>query len=430
MRVRLASLQILIIDEVSMVYKRLLYYIHERLVQIKKCKEPFGGISVIAVGDFYQLPPVKQRKVEILYKENDEYPVDYWIEFFKIIELEEIMRQREDAAFATVLNSLRIERSEEPLSEDAKTMLKECIRDGPDEVLHVYPTNDEVNEYNLKMLRTNCEEFIEITAEDYQKDKTTGKLTLREKPFIRTRTDGLSSSLLFSVKARVMLTRNINVEDGLVNGAIGYISAFELGTNQKRNRVEGIRIVFESKEIGKLQGKKTCHGNEVLIQRIQEDIKEKNTKNVVRHQFPLKLAWACTAHKVQGMTANSVVVNLDRTFAPGQAYVAISRVTSQKGLYIETKDENELPKKIYANPDVKSALEKMAKLIPEHDSLNLHPKDGKFKTIVLLNVQSLRGHFLDLKSDTRFLHADFICITETWLTDNESTKNLEIHDFE
>ncbi|XP_062606870.1 uncharacterized protein LOC134268630 [Saccostrea cucullata] len=430
MRVRLASLQILIIDEVSMVYKRLLYYIHERLVQIKKCKEPFGGISVIAVGDFYQLPPVKQRKVEILYKENDEYPVDYWIEFFKIIELEEIMRQREDAAFATVLNSLRIRKIEEPLSEDAKTMLKECIRDGPDEVLHVYPTNDEVNEYNLKMLRTNCEEFIEITAEDYQKDKTTGKLTLREKPFIRTRTDGLSSSLLFSVNARVMLTRNINVEDGLVNGAIGYISAFELGTNQKRNRVEGIRIVFESKEIGKLQGKKTCHGNEVLIQRIQEDIKEKNTKNVVRHQFPLKLAWACTAHKVQGMTANSVVVNLDRTFAPGQAYVAISRVTSQKGLYIETKDENELPKKIYANPDVKSALEKMAKLIPEHDSLNLHPKDGKFKTIVLLNVQSLRGHFLDLKSDTRFLHADFICITETWLTDNESTKNLEIHDFE
>ncbi|XP_062600922.1 uncharacterized protein LOC134262538 [Saccostrea cucullata] len=430
MRARLASLQILVIDEVSMVYKRLLYYIHERLVQIKKCKEPFGGISVIAVGDFYQLPPVKQRKVEILYKENDEYPIDYWLDFFKIVELKEIMRQREDAAFAGVLNSLRIRTKEEPLSEDVKTMLKECIRDGPDDVLHVYPTNDEANEYNLKMLRTNCGELIEIAAEDYQKDNTTGKLTLREKPFIRTRTDGLSASLLFSVNARVMLTRNINVEDGLVNGAMGYISAFELGMNEKRNRVQGIRMIFDSEEIGKLQGKKTTHGNEVLIQRIQEDIKEKNAKNVVRHQFPLKLAWACTAHKVQGMTTSSVVVNLDRTFAPGQAYVAISRVTSQNGLFIETKDENELPKKIYANPDVKSALEKMVKLIPEHNSLNLYAENGKFKTIVLLNVQSLRGHLLDLKSDTRFLHADLICVTETWLTDNDNSKNFEIHDFE
>ncbi|XP_062610660.1 uncharacterized protein LOC134272446 [Saccostrea cucullata] len=429
MRVKLASLQILVIDEVSMVYKRLLYYIHERLVQIKKCKEPFGGISVIAVGDFYQLPPVKQRKLEILYKENDEYPIDYWLDFFKIVELEEIMRQRDDATFATVLNSLRIRTIEEPLSEEAKTMLKECIRDGPDEVLHVYPTNEEVNEYNLKMLQTSCEELIEISAEDYQKDNTTGKLTLREKPFMRTRTDGLSASLLFSVNARVMLTRNINVEDGLVNGAMGHISAFDFRQAQQRNRVEGIRILFDSEDIGKLQGKRTPHGNEVLIQRIQEDIKEKNTKNVVRHQFPLKLAWACTAHKVQGMTTKSVVVNLDRTFAPGQAYVAVSRVTSQNGLFIETKDENALLRKIYANPDIKSALCKMEKLIQEQDYPNCYD-DQTFKTIVLLNVQSLRAHFLDLKSDTRFLKADLICVTETWLTDNDRIQNFEIDDFQ
>ncbi|XP_062593070.1 uncharacterized protein LOC134254555, partial [Saccostrea cucullata] len=430
MRSRLASLQILIIDEVSMVYKRLLYYVHERLVQIKKCREPFGGISVIAVGDFYQLPPVKQRKVEILYEENGEYPVDYWLDFFKIVELEEIMRQRDDAAFASVLNSLRIRTIEEPLSEEAISMLKECIRKGPDEALHVYPTNEETNEHNLKMLRSNCGELIEIAAEDYQKDNTTGKLTLREKPFIRTRTDGLSASLLFSINARVMLTRNINVEDGLVNGAMGHISDFEYGEAQQINRVEGIRIIFDSEDVGRLQGKKTSHGNEVLIQRLQEDIKEKNTKNVVRHQFPLKLAWACTAHKVQGMTINRVVVNLDRTFAPGQAYVAISRVTSQNGLFIETKDENALLKKIYANPDIKSALLKMEKLIPKDVCPQCCTEKGSFITIVLLNVQSLRGHILDLKSDTRLLQADFICLTETWLMDNESMKDFEIQDFE
>ncbi|XP_062602888.1 uncharacterized protein LOC134264626 [Saccostrea cucullata] len=430
MRVKLASLQILVIDEVSMVFKRLLYYIHERLVQIKKCKEPFGGISIIAVGDFFQLPPVKQRKVEILYKENAEYPIDYWLDFFKIIELDEIMRQRDDAAFASVLNSLRVRTIEEPLSEEAKTMLKECIRDGPEEVLHVYPTNEEANEYNLKMLQTSCGELIEVAAEDYQKDKTTGKLTLREQPFLRTRTDGLSTSLLLSVNAKVMLTRNINVEDGLVNGAMGHISDFDFGTTPQRNKIEGIKVVFDCEDIGRLLGKRTARGNEVLIQRIQEDIREKNTKNFVRHQFPLKLAWACTAHKVQGMTTNSVVVNLDRTFAPGQAYVAISRVTSQNGLFIETRDEKALEKKIYANPDVKSALSKMEKLIPGHNDISFGAKIGKFKTIVLINVQSLRGHFPDLKSDNRFLNANFICVTETWLTDNESTKYFEVPDFE
>lgn len=106
-RVKLADLQILVIDEVSMVYKRLLYYIHERLVQIKKCKDPFGGVSVIAVGDFYQLPPVKQRKDERLYKENFSFPNDYWCDLFQEVELTEIMRQRDDVPFATALNLLR-----------------------------------------------------------------------------------------------------------------------------------------------------------------------------------------------------------------------------------------------------------------------------------------------------------------------------------
>lgn len=64
-----------------MVYKRLLYYVHERLVQIKKNRLPFGGVSVIAVGDFFQLPPVKQKKNERLYHDNVSYPEDFWTGF-------------------------------------------------------------------------------------------------------------------------------------------------------------------------------------------------------------------------------------------------------------------------------------------------------------------------------------------------------------
>eukprot|EP00105_Crassostrea_gigas_P011512 XP_011427210.1 PREDICTED: uncharacterized protein LOC105328139 [Crassostrea gigas] len=215
MRVQLADLQILVIDEISMVYKRLLYYIHERLVQIKKCKEPFGGVSVIAVGDFYQLRPVKQRKDERLYKDNPLYPFDYWVDLFKEVELTEIMRQREDIPFAQALNTLRTREIKQPLEEQTNSILKECIREGPDDVLHVYATNDEVNAFNLIMLKKKCEDLVEINAQDFTKDKTTGKLNMRLKPLTRSKTDSLPSTLLLGLGAKVMLTRNSNVGDGL-----------------------------------------------------------------------------------------------------------------------------------------------------------------------------------------------------------------------
>ncbi|XP_078312804.1 uncharacterized protein LOC144619253 [Crassostrea virginica] len=428
-RSTLDHLQILIIDEVSMVYKRLLYYIHERLVQVKKCKEPFGGVSIIAVGDFYQLPPVKQRKDERLYSENGSYPTDFWVEFFKIVELEEIMRQREDIAFANVLNSLRIRTSEEPMSNEAKQMLRECIREGPEDALHVYSTNQEANEYNLKMLRGNSEELVELHAKDYQRDKTTGKLTLRDKPLIGTKADGLSPVLLLAVNARVMLTRNICVEDGLVNGAMGFISNFEYKDKHPENEVESVGVIFDSKVTGKIQGRVTPKGNLVQIKRMEEDLREKNSKSVVRHQFPLKLSWACTAHKVQGMTAKKVVVNLDRTFSPGQAYVAISRVTSKDGLFIETNDETVLQKKIYADLDVKLALLRMQKYLSDGNFEN-SVEIGNHKSILLLNVQSLRAHFQEVISDSRLTSADLICLTETWLRGNENVQDIEIPDFD
>lgn len=429
-RTRLEHLQILVIDEVSMVYKKLLFYIHERLVQIKKCKKPFGGVSVIAVGDFYQLPPVKQRKDERLYKENGSYPIDYWLDFFKIVELDEIMRQREDKAFATVLNSLRIRTSEELISEEALATLQECIREGPDDVLHVYSTNQEANEYNLKMLHSNCEELIEVQADDYQKDKTTGKLTLRDKPLTSTRADGLSALLLLAVNARVMLTRNVSVEDGLVNGAMGYISNFVFKSKQPVNAVDVVEVIFDSASIGKIQGKMTPNGNVVPIKRVEEEINEKNVKSVVRHQFPLKLSWACTAHKVQGMTTKSVVVNLDRTFSPGQAYVAISRVSSKDGLFIETNDESVLQKKIYADLDVKLALNSMERYILDEDWICNGTKCGNYKTFVLFNVQSLRGHIQEINCDNRLMKADFVCLTETWLKEKEDIQDIEISGFD
>lgn len=264
LRVKLGDLQILIIDEISMVYKRLLYYVHERLMQIKKCKQPFGGISVIAVGDFYQLPPVKQRKDERLYEQNMSYPMDYWLDLFKMIELKEIMRQNNDISFAKVLNALRTREKKEKLTEQQTNLLVECIREGPIDALHVFSTNAEVNTYNLIMLRSSCQDLIEVNSQDYRKDKTLGKLTLRNKPLTQTRSDGLPSSLILSINARVMRTRNCNVEDGLVNGVMGHISQFVFDENCE-NLVKAVGIVFDNKNVGKKSGLKTKDGNVVFI---------------------------------------------------------------------------------------------------------------------------------------------------------------------
>lgn len=120
------------------------------------------------------------------------------------------------------------------------------------------------------------------------------------------------------------------------------------------------------------------------------------------------------------MTTEKVVVNLDKTFAPGQAYVALSRVTSKEGLFINTDDSARLQKLVYADLDVKTALNEMAKITISDKSEKLH---FNRKKIILQNIQSLNKHFADLKNDARFKQADIICLTETWLKAGENTRN-------
>ena len=334
------------------------------------------------------------------------------------------MRQREDMSFAVALNSLRTRIQKHAIDEKTKSILNDCVREGPENILHVYATNEEVNEFNLTMLRKCCEDLVEIEAQDFTKDTSTGKLNLRSKPVQRSKSEGLTSNLLLGVNARVMLTRNCNVDDGLVNGVMGHITDFKI-SQRNANIVIAVGVVFDNVNVGKKSGKRTENGNIVLIERVQEDILEKKVKAVVRHQFPLRLSWACTTHKVQGMTVDKVVVNLDRTFSAGQGYVALSRVTTKEGLFIETNDATSLQKKIYADPEVQSSMKDMSLLtLPNYP---ISPHDGI--TVVLHNIQSLNKHFEDLKRDIRFKNADVICLTETWLRSDQNISTFSLNGF-
>ena len=389
-----------------MVHKRLLYYIHERLVQIKRNKNAFGGVAVIAVGDFFQLPPVKQSKSERLFNEAPGNPFDIWNDLFKSVELKDVMRQGDDQPFAALLNSIRIRTKDETIPQEISRVLKSREIEGPDDALHVFATNDEVNAFNTRKLSNLEEEIVEVSSLDFKKDKTSGKLLRLSKPSAKM-VESLLSNLLLAQNARVMLTRNIDVSDGLANGVMGTIQRFEMGNDSD---VKSVGVEFDHERVGRSNSKIVNGKRIVFIERAEET----NSRScIVRHQFPLKLSWACTTHKVQGMTVDRIVVNLDKSFSAGQGYVALSRVTSLSGLYIETDDFDRLIGNLYADRDVGGAMESMAKW--EFDSLLT--KSASENDIVLLNVRSLQRNNDHLNADTRLISARAICLTETWITE-------------
>ncbi|XP_070548380.1 uncharacterized protein [Ptychodera flava] len=171
LRSKLSSLQILIIDEISMVDKKLLGYVHGRLRQIKQTGDqlPFGGVAVIGVGDFYQLPPVKGKALYV----NSE-GVDLWNDYFSIAELTEVVRQQ-DSEFAETLNVIRKRQKSDDLDAHVVTMLQNCETGEEGKGIHI-STNQKVDECNIRKLHSLSSDVICINAQDLYRDPKTKKL--------------------------------------------------------------------------------------------------------------------------------------------------------------------------------------------------------------------------------------------------------------
>ncbi len=215
--------------------------------------------------------------------------------------------------------------------------------DCPRDALHIFATNKEVHRHNADTVHALHTDIITIDAEDYRKDPRTGAMKRQNKPVIGKK-DDLLDTIQVAVGVRIMVTRNLDVEDGIVNGCFGKISNIVTKTRDGIDTVQMLGLQLDSPSAGQ-KYRKRVQGDEdnlVYIERSEENL----GKGAVRRQFPIKLAYACTAHKVQGMTMQSAVVSLKKIFEPGMAYVALSRTTSLHGLHIT--DFNE--KKIYADP--------------------------------------------------------------------------------
>ncbi|XP_071142082.1 uncharacterized protein [Mytilus edulis] len=413
LRSKLQHLSILIIDEISMVGQRSLLYINERLRQIKQSGNAlFGNICVIAVGDFYQLPPVKQK---CLYDLRPESSFPLWSSNFSLVELKQVMRQKDDSVFAHLLNRLRVKRKDQLLSLQDKSFLKSCEQHtNPPETLHIFGTNKEVESHNNQLIEEVCKITQTICAQDYDKHPETGRLALKEQPY-DTSHDYLPAHLIVGQQARVMLIRNVDVTCGLVNGAMGTVTEV-LPPKQGLSMPQGVMVLFDNKRICQDKTSSRSKHQPIMITKFEENLPQK----AVRFQFPLRLAWGCTIHKVQGLTTDSAVVSLRNIFAPGMSYVALSRVTSMAGLTIKDFDE----KNIYCNEQICKALKQMPLYLTVKDK----PIQQNNMVILLHNIQGLIPHINDIRSNSDILSANFVCLTETWLK-NETVPCLKGFNF-
>lgn len=315
---RYFNMEILIIDEISMISPELFDKIEEIFRIIRQDQRPFGGVQIIITGDFLQLPCVGN--------ENFCFESETWKKYLSenIIILDEIVRQK-DSIFQNVLNEVRIG----SISKDVKDTLLSRLVKFDNKYHNIVPTilfctNRDVDNYNKKKLE-------EINSNDlYEYDilcdvPKGGKKMLQDTIDKYRRNLGIPDRLELRTGAQVMVTYNLNIETGIVNGSRGIITGFNK---------DGIPIVkFKS-------------GIEIEIDFHTYEVKEFDKIVITFTQLPLKLAYAITIHKSQGSTLDLVVMDLKDVFEYGQAYVALSRVKDLSSLYLRSIDFG----KIIANP--------------------------------------------------------------------------------
>jgi ATP-dependent DNA helicase PIF1 len=327
---------LLIIDEVSMMTAELLDKLNELGKKIRKSTKPFGGLQVLLVGDFYQLPPVSRGDETTKFA----FESAVWKEAaFTCVELTIIQRQK-DEGFQRILKEAR----RGALTKESCQVLREYEgRDWRSQKIRptlLFPRRSEVeliNDTNLKVLKGQRESYKARLVYD---GKMPNGFVESDEGFQRALTkmdaDGAYSTQLELVQeAQVMLIANIDPEAGLVNGSRGVVAGFCPSSHLPM-------IEF-------------MNGARKLIGQHNWPIED--YEFCARSQIPLRLAWACTTHKAQGCSLDSALVDIGAgNFEYGQAYVALSRVRSLEALFVHDFD----PAAFRAHPTVRAFYQKMA----------------------------------------------------------------------
>ena len=283
--------------------------------------------------------------------------------------------------------------------------------------LHIFSTNARATDFNMQMLSSISTCPQEVKAIDLEKDPRSGQMTPTT---VSGKSDDLPDTLQVDINARVMLTRNLDVASGLVNGAFGTVLGFQHGSCS--DELSTIYVHFDNNvALARQITHQGMNKNVVPIQRHEETMA--TYKYVLRRQFPLKLAWGVTVHKVQGMTTNKCVFDMKGIFSPGQSYVALSRCTSLDGLYIQNYD----PDKLYRNDQIYTHLNQM----PQHPDTEVQQFPKSKLSITHQNIQGLRSKIPDITNHI-YASSDIMVYSETFLKSQicSSTLNIEGYSIE
>ncbi len=322
------QLELLIIDEISMVRCDLLDTIDVVLRHTRfRHKEPFGGVQVLFIGDMFQLPPVIKGPEQMLLSQYYEGP--YFFNSYVLrdhppinIEFNKIYRQSEEK-FIRLLNQVR----DNAVDEEGKKLLESKYQ--PDfhpesqEGYIILTTHNnkaiQINNYELDKLESPLSSYEAVVTDDFPDRAYPGEVKLQLK-----------------LGAQVMFIRNDSSDRGkrYYNGKIGFIS-----------RLEKDKIFVTGKNAEGIEEQE-----EIEVQREKwENIRyslNKSSGNLDSEllgsftQFPLRLAWAITIHKSQGLTFQKAIIDAGEAFAAGQVYVALSRCTSLSGVVLKSRITN------------------------------------------------------------------------------------------
>ena len=303
----------LVIDEVSMLTPALLEYLDEVGRRVRNSPRPFGGIQIVFVGDFYQLPPVAKDGQKVAFA----FESPLWDAVVQEnICLKQIIRQK-DPIFQAILNEARVG----TLSPESYAALEarkttEWKRQEIKPTLLFTKNHDvaSINAAQLNKLGTECRVFL---AKTVARPPRMAAETLEMVVAKLDKDAPYEAELHLKVQSQVMLLVNQDPAAGLVNGSRGIVTGFS---------VDGAPLVRF------LNG--PAHPVRVVPAEWSSEA-EAEADAVKREQIPLRLAYALTIHKAQGASLDSALIDVgESTFEYGQAYVALSRVRSMEALYI------------------------------------------------------------------------------------------------
>ena len=258
----------------------------------------------------------------------------------------------------------------------------------PGNILHIFAENCPIKRHNDNQLKHIPGQLITIPAKDevpkYSKISDTREAQNRK----QSETGGLASLLELKANVRVMLTTNINIEDRLINGQMGTVKHIEI----KENEVKTIYLELDEKCAGpiRISGSNVIAKNNKWVPVKREETSIYLSKYKSTSQFPLVLSWACTGHKVQGLSLTSAVVSFDlekqKSFNEGQMYVALSRVTSIYNLFLIGKYNRNVFK---VNESAVAECNRLRE--NRFDTINTNYVDCNSLTVSLLNTRSLKS---------------------------------------